>query len=473
MLSRLARWSSMSTPLPKPRVVTIVGSTGTGKSRLAVALAQKFNGEIINGDALQMYEGLPIATNKIPLTERKSIPHHLLGGIKLDEEPWKVGKYVHAASQIIGDIVTRGKLPIIVGGTHYYIQSLLFVDDIGRQAHAEYQSAQAQEAKWPILAASNQEMLHYLRNVDPEIASRWHPNDRRKIRHSLEVYFRYGRKPSDVWRMQGTATDTGEETPVFNKEVSGKTGNSPQDDSSALRFDPLLLHTYAEQDQLRQRLDRRVEMMVEDGLLEEVALMHHYLQKQQRSGRTVDLSSGIWAAIGFKELLPHVKAATAGHVDAEKMKKEGVELTRIATRQYAKSQQRWIRGKLLRALRDNSALDKIVPLDGTNLSLWSTNVERIASDAVSAFLEKRQIPTTTSTSTTMTDILVPKETTDIKARHCKMCNLTVMTQREWDKHPRTKKHRRAVKPIVDWAALYPKPNGRALDAQSQEALENG
>ncbi|KAL8972838.1 MAG: hypothetical protein Q9183_000313 [Haloplaca sp. 2 TL-2023] len=463
----------MSTSVKKPRVVAIVGSTGTGKSQLAVALAEKFNGEIVNGDALQMYEGLPIATNKIPPKERKSIPHHLLGGVKLDEEPWKVGKYVHAASQIIEDIIARGKLPVVVGGTHYYIQSLLFVDDMNRQAHAEYTSAAAQEARWPILAASTLEMLQYLRNVDPETASRWHPNDRRKIRHSLEVYLRYGRKPSDLWRMQRKATDSAEGTTVLNQEVPWEAENSTQDDLSSLRLDPLMLCIYAEQDQLRQRLDRRVDKMVEDGLIEEVALMHHYLQKQEQSGRTVDLSGGIWAAIGFKELLPYVAASGTGRVDAEEMKQEGIELTRIATRQYAKSQQRWIRGKLLRALKDNSALDKMILLNGTNLSQWNDNVEEIASDAVSAFLEERQIPTTTGASDTMNDILVPKESADIKARHCEICNVTMMTQREWDKHPRSKKHRRATKPIVDWAALYPRSNGRSPDAQSQEVLENG
>ena len=469
----LLSWEAQVPANPKYVLGQVRISNANGVFELAIALAEKFNGEIINGDALQMYEGLPIATNKIPPTERKSIPHHLLGGVKFDEEPWKVGKYVHAASQIIEDIAARGKLPVVVGGTHYYIQSLLFVGDIDRQAHAEYTSAGAQEARWPILAASNLEMLHYLRSVDPELATRWHPNDRRKIRHSLEVYFRCGRKPSDLWRKQRKATGPAEETTAFNQEVSGKTENSTGDDSSSLRFDPLMLCVYAEQDQLRQRLDQRVDKMVEDGLIEEVALMYHYLQKLEQSGRTMDLSSGIWAAIGFKELLPYLKASGVGRVDAEKMKQEGIELTRIATRQYAKSQQRWIRGKLLRALRDNSALDKVILLNGTNPSQWNDNVEGIASDAVSAFLAERQIPRTTSASVIMNDILVPKETADIKARHCEVCNLTMMTQREWDKHPKSKKHRRATKPIVDWAALYPRSDGRTSDAQPQEALENG
>jgi tRNA dimethylallyltransferase len=93
-----------------------------------VSLALKYNGEVINGDAMQLYSGLPIITNKITVEERKGVPHHLLGCIDFGEPTWVVGTFVKRALSIIEEIRSRGKLPILVGGTHYYTQSLLFRD---------------------------------------------------------------------------------------------------------------------------------------------------------------------------------------------------------------------------------------------------------------------------------------------------------------------------------------------------------
>ncbi|KAL9587574.1 MAG: hypothetical protein Q9212_000151 [Teloschistes hypoglaucus] len=449
----------MSSSFASTRIIAVVGATGTGKSELAVALAEKFNGEIINADAMQMYEGLPIATNQLPLPERKSIPHHLLGCIKPTEDPWNVGKYVRAATKIIESIVARGRLPILVGGTHYYMQSLLFKGSLVDQPEPKYETAEAQEIKWPILAASTSEMLEQLRRVDPELASKWHPHDRRKIRHSLEVYLTSGRQPSTIYREQHEAASPNESCQSPRDQCSRLATDNANSGAPALQFDPLILWTYAEPDKLSTRLNSRVEQMVKDGLIEEVFSLHKSLQNFEQPVCKANQTSGIWTAIGFKEFALYITASSALNYGSDhigKLKQDGVKLTQIATRQYARQQQRWIRGKLLRALQDNHKLDQIVLLDSTQLAQWQQNVEEPAVDAVSNFLKGN--PPLASPKVAHA-ILVPKADPNIKARYCDVCNVTVMTQREWDAHPRSKRHRKATTKPIDWQALYPKSHG--------------
>lgn len=93
-------------------------------------LASRFNGEIINGDAMQMYRGLPIITNQIPVEERNGVPHHLISCVELDEQPWFVGRFRSESLRLIDDIHARGKTPVLVGGTHYYTQAVLFKDQL-------------------------------------------------------------------------------------------------------------------------------------------------------------------------------------------------------------------------------------------------------------------------------------------------------------------------------------------------------
>ncbi|KAL8661918.1 MAG: hypothetical protein Q9202_005201 [Teloschistes flavicans] len=414
----------MSSSSASPRILAIVGATGTGKSKLAVALAEKFNGEIINADAMQMYEGLPVATNKIPFLERKSIPHHLLGCVKPIEEPWKVGKYVRTAMKIIENILGRGRLPILVGGTHYYIQSLLFKETIVDRLESDYKTAEAQEIEWPILAASTSEMLEQLRRVDPELASKWHPNDRRKIRHSLELYHTSGKKPSDIYREQREAASRNGSCQTLHDQGHRQVTDNVNHSAPSLQLDPLVLWTYAEPDKLATRLDLRVEQMVQNGLIEEVVSMQKSLQNLKQTGFKTDQASGIWTAIGFKELAPYVMASPAGDAGSdhlEMMKQKGVELTQSATRQYARRQHIWIRGKLLRALQDNHKLHQTVLLDSTELAQWQQSVEEPAVDAVSTFLMGKPPLTSPKVAHAM---LVPKAGANIKARHCDVCDVT-------------------------------------------------
>lgn len=408
-----------------------------------------------------MYEGLPIATNKLPIAERKSIPHHLLGCIGVNEEPWTVGKFVKAVNRIIRDIAQRGKIPIVVGGTHYYIQSLLFEDSLVL-ADADHRTAEAQEREWPILAASTENMLAELQRIDPEQASRWHPNDRRKIRHSLEVYFTSGRKPSDLFREQRESTLKAQQPQSQSLETRDPDKTSGQKDLSSLKYKSLILWIYADLDKLSVRLNQRVETMVRSGLTEEVRSMLQNLKKQEQTGNHVDQSCGIWAAIGFKELVPYVVADEESILPLDRLaelKIEGIEKIQTATRQYARRQHRWIQGKLLGALRIDGTPDKLVVLDGTEHLQWHHKVENTAGNVVSAFLEGRPHPEPPTTTPNIESKVLNLEKPQVKARFCETCRMTLMTQKEWDAHPKSKRHRRAVKTPKDWQALYPKNAG--------------
>lgn len=439
------------TPSRHP-LIAIVGATGTGKSQLAVFLAERFNGEIINGDALQMYEGLPITTNKIPLQERKGIPHHLLGCVKLEEEPWTIKQFLDQATTVIANIRSRGRLPILVGGTHYYTQSLLFESSVVSEEPERIDQVQ-QGQIWPVLDTTSEEMLEELRKVDPVMAMRWHPKDRRKIRRSLEIYLKTGKKASKIYDQQ-------RQVPI--KESSLNARSSPSEDDQRfslalqppLRYDTLVFWTHASSNVLCTRLEERVESMISQGLFEEVASMIAFLQDQKQKGTANDQSRGIQIAIGFKELLPY-------NMDESKssaLRQEGVERIKISTRQYAKRQTRWIRLKLQRALKASGAGDNMFLLDGTDLSQWSLEVEAKASAITADFLRGSTLPQPGSLSRAARENLVMTEGETKFARFCGTCDKTLMSGTEWVNHLESKGHKNAVRPKIDWQALYPRNN---------------
>ena len=454
MLAWAAKVFRMSNVPPKHPLIAIVGATGTGKSELAVHLARRFNGEVINGDALQMYEGLPIITNKISPAEQRGIPHHLLGVIKADEEPWTVTQFVDQASKIIEEIRSKERLPILVGGTHYYTQSLLFRDATVGDATSRTTTME-QIQKWPILNSSTEEMLVELRRVDPIMAKRWHPHDRRKIRRSLEIYLTTGRKASEVYEQQKRS----------NQEREGQASNSEHDSPAngphrdidqprpALRYDSLMFWTHADSKCLNERLDKRVDHMNSSGLLDEVRSMCSFLQEQKLQGKAPDQSRGIWVAIGFKEFLSTVEDFRRRDPD---MRDEAIERTKIATRQYAQRQTRWIRLRLQRVLYAAKAQDRLFLLDASDPSKRSEEVERKAFDITESFLKGDKLPHPASMSSAATGLLVNTDAESKSARFCESCDKTLMSDSEWTRHLSSKGHKAANRPRPDWKALYPK-----------------
>ncbi|PVH78662.1 mitochondrial putative tRNA dimethylallyltransferase, partial [Cadophora sp. DSE1049] len=426
-------------PLKDPLIV-VLGATGTGKSQLAVDLAKRFNGEIINGDAMQMYDGLPIITNKMTREEQQGIPHHLLGFIELDEEPWRVGLFKQKAGQIIREIRSRGRLPILVGGTHYYTQSLLFDETLVQtfpseedQIHSCYTNQEMAE-KYPVLDGSTEDMLIRLQEVDPVMADRWHPKDRRKIRRSLEIFLVSGKKASDIYAEQ------------MEMKAANKKSNHDKDGSV------LLFWVYVESEILKKRLDARIDKMLDAGLLDEVKSMESFLQKQVVSGVEVDRTRGIWVSIGYKEFEWYLKALNSDTASASEIQKSyelSIKQTKTATRQYAKQQVRWIRLKLIPALADVDAQDRLYLMDGSDVSRFSATVSQPAIEIAESFLDGTERVPPREVCAAASQILDPDQPVEPKdpnfRQECEICHTVVVTDAQWQTHLKSRRHRALVK----------------------------
>lgn len=395
-----------------------------------------------------MYEGLPIATNQISVEERRSIPHHLLGCIKPNEEPWTVAEFQAQATHAVEDIRSRGRLPIAVGGTHYYIQSLLFKDALAN-AGSDILTTEEQEKRWPILGASAADMLAKLQKIDPVMAQRWHPNDTRKIRRSLEIYLSSGRKASEIYGEQRRQRNVVAEGAFADHDVAQFQCESDRleadlQPSSSLRYDSWILWTHASSETLRSRLDERVDMMLRDGLLLEVESLYRLQCEQEATGLLASQSRGIWIAIGYKEFLPYLLATEDGTnspKELERLKLDCVEKMQIRTRQYAKSQIRWIRGKLLSAVERENLSNNLFLLDATDISKWQENVLAVADEATTAFLAGSRLPESKDSSSSAISMLQPLKEQENRTSYCGVCDKTMTTIEAWDIHVNSRKHK--------------------------------
>lgn len=416
-------------------------------SQLAVELATRFDGEIINGDAMQMYKGLPIITNKIPNSERSGIPHHLIDFIGLGEEPWTVGHFVDEAQNVIREIHSRGRLPILVGGTHYYTQSLLFKDSlvVDRASDGDVKAEQLEE-EWHILSASTKDMFAKLDELDPVTASRWHPKDRRHIRRSLEICLQTGRKASDVYKEQemrkrSPSMDSGDAESQFDEDLAHE----------RLRYPSLIFWLHAQDDVLKARLNARVQTMVANGLLEEAKVMSNYQSEYTSQGASLDLGKGIWVSIGYKEMQPYLSLLRSGNHSKEesaRVQSSCIEAVVAATRQYAKRQNRSIRLTLADFLAKADALDKMFLMDCTDLDRWTEMVTESSQSIAEAFLTGHQLPEPSSLSSLAESTLARTSKGASKpqfsARKCSICNKVLMSEEEWDRHLKSSGHKKVV-----------------------------
>ena len=412
--------------------------------QLAVELALRFNGEIINADAMQMYTGLPIITNKISQEERRGIRHHLLGNIGLHHETWTVGVFKREASKIIREIRSRGRLPIVVGGTHYYTNGLLFEDSLvdespSRPPDEDGKPLQDSGLEYPILNGPTEEMIKKLREVDPVMAERWHPNDRRKIRRSLEIFLTTGKRASDIYAEQQR-----------RKEFKW---NSPEPRGPRGSWQSLLLWVYSQPETLKERLDNRVDKMLANGLLNETAEMYRFLQARLNAGEEVDRTKGIWQSIGFKEFEPYLRGEADGGLgpdELEKLKQAGAEDTKTATRHYAKYQVKWITKKTLPLIRQEKALDSLYLLDSTDGNRWSEEVLAKGTDLTRLFLGGDPLPSPIGISPVAKEVLSEKIEMSSQQeapcqKRCELCGVTLMTEGKWEKHVKGNRHRRATR----------------------------
>ena len=278
------------------RVVCVVGPTASGKTKMGVALAKRFNGEVVSVDSMQIYRGMAIGTAAPTPEETEGVPHHMIG-VADPAESWSVSRFTQEADRCIQDILRRGKLPVLVGGTGLYLDALIRGNTFaaGQQGGAVRRELQAQLAQEGAAA-----LLAELTAVDPETAARLHLRDEKRILRALEVY-----------------RETGETISTHDR----KSRETPD------RYDALYIGlSFRDRQDLRDRIDRRVDVMVEQGLLDEV-------QALLSSGLPRDATS--LQAIGFKQFLA-VADGTAAVADA-------VEEVKLRSRQYAKRQLTWLR----------------------------------------------------------------------------------------------------------------------------------
>lgn len=387
---------------------------------------------------MQMYRGLPIVTNKISLEEQRSIPHHLLGNIGFDQDTWVVGVFKKEATRIIQEIRDRGRLPIVVGGTHYYVHALLFEDNlVEAKDEAPEPAEEPSDSRYPILEDTTEAMWKRLNEVDPVMAEQWHPNDRRKIRRSLEIFLKTGRRASEIYAEQQERKST---QAISEAEL----GERP---------DALLFWVHSNDAVLKDRLNKRVDKMLELGLMGEIDEMNRYLQSRTQAGETVDLSRGIWQSIGFKEFQPYLQARedAVGDAEIEKSRLDCLEAMKTATRRYAKYQNKWITKRTIPLLNEQGTLDRLYVLDSTDVTQYAEQVTTQAAALTQQFIAGEDMPKPSDISAAARDALnAAKESATASQqtrcrKHCDICNVTLLTEEGWKKHKGGKSHRRNVR----------------------------
>ena len=282
--------------MPSKKILVIVGPTASGKTRMAVELAKAHNGEVVSADSMQIYRRMDIGTAKPTAEEMDGVPHHMID-VADPEEDFSVARYVELASACVDDILSRGRLPIVAGGTGLYVDSLLS----GRTFAAFSPDSSLRKGLEAELAERGGEaMLAELSRVDPEAAARLHPNDHKRIVRALEVY-----------------------------RSTGKTISEHNRETRALppRYEALTIGlNFQDRADLWARIDQRVDQMAADGLEREVREL---------------LSSGLsprctaMQAIGYKEFVAAVEGTMTW--------REAEELVKLRSRQYAKRQLTWFR----------------------------------------------------------------------------------------------------------------------------------
>ena len=278
------------------KVLCVVGPTATGKTKMGVALAKRFDGEVVSVDSMQLYRGMAIGTAAPTREEMEGIPHHMVA-VADPAESWSAARYVHAADACVQDILGRGKLPVLVGGTGLYLDALIRGTDFAA-------GSQGTELRQQLQRRARQEgtetLLEELRRIDPAAAQKLHLRDEKRIIRALEVWYETGCTITEHDRQERQ--------------------RPPKYDALYIGLD------FLDRQDLRDRIDKRVDTMVEQGLLEEVETL-------LASGLPRDATA--LQAIGYKQFLA-VAEGTA-------TRQEAIEEVKLRSRQYAKRQLTWLR----------------------------------------------------------------------------------------------------------------------------------
>ena len=514
-------------------LVVILGSTGTGKSKLAIEIGKRVGGEILSADSMQVYKGLDIITNKVTAEELSECTHHLIDFVSPLKE-FSVVEFRNMALPLIEDIKRRGKIPIVVGGTNYYIESVLWnilIDEesdkdggvtsssssdeesVGparaikkrkqiqsfKGTTAVQTAAEEERCKQEVNEASlweemtdeekardtqsaktshcekltefntipevsdsveivgeagsrgarsekmsgvgreeptskSEELSHMkslyekLREVDPVMADRLHPSDSRKIARSLQVYEQHGRPHSQILQEQ--------------QEMAG--GNAY---GGPLRYEhTCVFWLQSQREILNDRLDKRVDEMLDRGLIDELLDFHkEYNHALEKKDPKTQYTEGIFQSIGFKEfhefLVNHEGNKKFDESNASKEDKAllsaCVENMKMVTRRYAKKQMTWVKNRFL--ARPCTSAPDVYGLDATDLENWENNVLNSALDILDKLMKGQKPAIEPLPRVVIQD--------DRHARHvCEMCeNRVILGEENWRKHLVSKSHKWHVK----------------------------
>ena len=278
------------------KLICVVGPTASGKTKMGVALAKRFDGEVVSVDSMQIYRGMTIGTAAPTAEEMEGVPHHMIA-VADPADSWSAARFTAAADECVQDILRRGKRPVLVGGTGLYLDALVRGTDFaagsqGGEMRRKLQQRLAQEGAAPLLAE--------LAAIDPEAAARLHLRDEKRILRALEVYYETGETITEHDRR--------------SREIP------PRYDAAYIGL------SFRDRQDLRDRIDRRVDGMVAQGLLQEV-------EGLLRSGLPRDATA--LQAIGYKQFL----AVAEGRATVA----EAIEEVKLRSRQYAKRQLTWLR----------------------------------------------------------------------------------------------------------------------------------
>lgn len=280
----------------KPKVISIVGPTAVGKTKLSIEVAKKYNGEIISGDSMQVYRGMDIGTAKIKPEEMQHIPHHMID-IKNPDEDFSVADFQYYVQKYIKEITSRGRVPIIVGGSGLYIQSVLNDYHFSEEKRDEELTNKLEEE----MKQNGIEPLYQrLIEIDPVQAEKIHPNNYRRVIRALEVFEKTGLTMTEYQQQQS--------------------GDSP--------YNSILIGLEMERELLYDRINKRIDKMIQEGLLYEVKTLLDNGYENYQSMK----------AIGYKELIPYLKGDSS--------LEESIELLKRNSRRYAKRQYTWFKNKM-------------------------------------------------------------------------------------------------------------------------------
>ncbi|XP_016960875.1 tRNA dimethylallyltransferase [Drosophila biarmipes] len=424
----------------KVPLIVILGSTGTGKTKLSLELAERFGGEIISADSMQVYTHLDIATAKATKEEQSRARHHLLD-VATPAEPFTVTHFRNAALPIVERLLAKETPPIVVGGTNYYIESLLWdvlVDTEDKKADCNPPRDHLNDSD--MNAMSTQDLHRHLAKIDAGSANRIHPNNRRKIIRAIEVY-------------QGTGQTLTKKLEEQRAQPGGNRLGGP------LRYPHIiLLWLRCQQEVLNARLDSRVDGMLAQGLIRELRQFHIAHQATTVQAYT----SGVLQTIGYKEFVPYL--LKYDHQQDEKLEEylrnhsyklpsqdelredglpDGLNLLRscceelkLVTRRYSKKQLKWINNRFL-ASKDRQVPD-LFELDTSDVAAWPEAVYQRAETIIESYRNAAECEIKPMAKREHPGADLDEET----SHFCATCERHFIGEYQWGLHLKSNKHKR-------------------------------